>query len=339
MRGVVNGFFARCFRSPSRNRKPLESGQSSDTEASVKDGTDLPSSPASHSGFSSPAISTAQIFHGNLAESHLESTRSPMNLHLESHLPTVSESPEPSSEAKRSSPEASLSMETSSTLKEPPSEVKEPAPERNESVSGRKESMPQTISTQSIESRAEQSDAIQLPSEDKISADHIKAEPPEASLKIEPETINEVQLIESNNVISDDKLGSPTERKTIPKSMQLSLTSTTGVESVTETPDSTASNKVSVKDDAKTESPTSLTTRSKYWGEPRTIELIRESGKSLGISIVGGKVEVCKGAPGTGSTVSGIFIKNVIQNSPAGRCGQLNMGDRIINVSSIKRHM
>lgn len=30
--------------------------------------------------------------------------------------------------------------------------------------------------------------------------------------------------------------------------------------------------------------------RAKYWGTPRTVELVREPGKSLGISIVGGKV-------------------------------------------------
>jgi len=30
----------------------------------------------------------------------------------------------------------------------------------------------------------------------------------------------------------------------------------------------------------------------RYWGEPRVVELLREPGKSLGISIVGGKVEV-----------------------------------------------
>uniref|UniRef100_A0A915HZG6 PDZ domain-containing protein n=1 Tax=Romanomermis culicivorax TaxID=13658 RepID=A0A915HZG6_ROMCU len=86
---------------------------------------------------------------------------------------------------------------------------------------------------------------------------------------------------------------------------------------------------------AATATTTPATVRSKYWGEPRTIELNREMGKSLGISIVGGKVEVCKGAPGTGSTVSGIFIKNVIVNSPAGKCGVLNMGDRIINVNGV----
>lgn len=32
------------------------------------------------------------------------------------------------------------------------------------------------------------------------------------------------------------------------------------------------------------------------------------------------------------SVVSGIFIKNVIENSPATRCGELRVGDRILAV-------
>ena len=55
----------------------------------------------------------------------------------------------------------------------------------------------------------------------------------------------------------------------------------------------------------------------------------------IGISIVGGRVEVSHkgGLPGTGNTVSGIFIKSVLPNSPAGNSGQMNMGDRVISVS------
>ncbi len=47
---------------------------------------------------------------------------------------------------------------------------------------------------------------------------------------------------------------------------------------------------------------------------------------SLGISIVGGKVD-------GGS--SGIFIKNVISESPAGRAGGLFTGDRILEVAGV----
>lgn len=55
----------------------------------------------------------------------------------------------------------------------------------------------------------------------------------------------------------------------------------------------------------------------------------------LGISIVGGRVEVSQkgGLPGTGNTVSGIFIKSVLENSPAGQSGVIHMGDRVLAVS------
>lgn len=55
----------------------------------------------------------------------------------------------------------------------------------------------------------------------------------------------------------------------------------------------------------------------------------------LGVSIVGGRVEVSQkgGLPGTGNTVTGIFIKSVMLESPAGRSNKIFMGDRIISVS------
>ncbi|VDM48102.1 unnamed protein product [Toxocara canis] len=75
--------------------------------------------------------------------------------------------------------------------------------------------------------------------------------------------------------------------------------------------------------------------RSKFWGEARTVILHREPNQSFGISIVGGRVEVSQkgGLPGTGNTVSGIFIKSVLPNSPAGKSGMMNMGDRVISVN------
>jgi len=68
-----------------------------------------------------------------------------------------------------------------------------------------------------------------------------------------------------------------------------------------------------------------------------------------GISIVGGRVEVSQkgiemattstlgssSSPALSSTVSGIFIKSVIADSPAGRCGKLFMGDRLLKVNEI----
>uniref|UniRef100_A0A1I8AVQ8 PDZ domain-containing protein n=1 Tax=Steinernema glaseri TaxID=37863 RepID=A0A1I8AVQ8_9BILA len=85
------------------------------------------------------------------------------------------------------------------------------------------------------------------------------------------------------------------------------------------------------------ESHLSKTKSSKFWGDARTVVLHREPNTSFGISIVGGRVEVSQkgGLPGTGNTVSGIFIKSVLPNSPAGKSGSMNMGDRVISVNEI----
>ncbi|KAJ8262304.1 hypothetical protein GJAV_G00164950 [Gymnothorax javanicus] len=72
---------------------------------------------------------------------------------------------------------------------------------------------------------------------------------------------------------------------------------------------------------------------SSNWSLPRTVELYREPGKSLGISIVGGR--------GMGSRLSngevmrGIFIKHILEDSPAGRNGTLKTGDRIVEVDGV----
>lgn len=69
------------------------------------------------------------------------------------------------------------------------------------------------------------------------------------------------------------------------------------------------------------------------WNQPRRVELWREPNKSLGISIVGGR--------GMGSRLSngevmrGIFIKHVLEDSPAGKNGTLKPGDRIIEVDGM----
>ncbi|KAM9508184.1 multiple PDZ domain protein isoform 15-T15 [Guaruba guarouba] len=66
------------------------------------------------------------------------------------------------------------------------------------------------------------------------------------------------------------------------------------------------------------------------WSQPRKVELWREPSKSLGISIVGGR--------GMGSRLSngevmrGIFIKHILEDSPAGKNGTLKTGDRIVEV-------
>ncbi|KAK7909885.1 hypothetical protein WMY93_014569 [Mugilogobius chulae] len=69
------------------------------------------------------------------------------------------------------------------------------------------------------------------------------------------------------------------------------------------------------------------------WNQPRKVELYREAGKSLGISIVGGR--------GMGSRLSngevmrGIFIKHILEDSPAGQNGTLKTGDRIVEVDGV----
>uniref|UniRef100_A0A8C1V7T0 Multiple PDZ domain crumbs cell polarity complex component n=1 Tax=Cyprinus carpio TaxID=7962 RepID=A0A8C1V7T0_CYPCA len=75
------------------------------------------------------------------------------------------------------------------------------------------------------------------------------------------------------------------------------------------------------------------TAASNSWNLPRRVELHREAGKSLGISIVGGR--------GMGSRLSngevmrGIFIKHILEDSPAGRNGTLKTGDRILEVGGV----
>ncbi|KAG8223744.1 hypothetical protein J437_LFUL003109, partial [Ladona fulva] len=73
----------------------------------------------------------------------------------------------------------------------------------------------------------------------------------------------------------------------------------------------------------------------KHWGPERLVEVLREPNCSLGISIVGGKVDLYNAGPDSGSAISGIFIKNVIPHSPAGRTGELKTGDRILEVDGI----
>ena len=59
----------------------------------------------------------------------------------------------------------------------------------------------------------------------------------------------------------------------------------------------------------------------------RVVELNREPDSGLGISIVGGKV-----GPG-GLGLRGIFIRHVLESSPAARLGTLVTGDQILEVS------
>lgn len=68
----------------------------------------------------------------------------------------------------------------------------------------------------------------------------------------------------------------------------------------------------------------------KHWGTTRTVEVSRAGSKggSIGISIVGGKVDLY--APDSAQeTVLGIFVKSVVPGGPADKTGKLKVSDNI----------
>ncbi|XP_056224651.1 multiple PDZ domain protein isoform X2 [Seriola aureovittata] len=69
------------------------------------------------------------------------------------------------------------------------------------------------------------------------------------------------------------------------------------------------------------------------WNQPRLVELFREPGKSLGISIVGGRGMGSR--LNNGEVMRGIFIKHILADSPAGQNGTLKTGDRIVEVDGV----
>ncbi|TRY90515.1 hypothetical protein DNTS_002647, partial [Danionella cerebrum] len=72
---------------------------------------------------------------------------------------------------------------------------------------------------------------------------------------------------------------------------------------------------------------------SNNWNPPQRVELHREAGKSLGISIVGGRGMGCRLS--NGEVMRGIFIKHILEDSPAGRNSTLKTGDRIVEVGGV----
>ncbi|CAG9812998.1 unnamed protein product [Phaedon cochleariae] len=73
----------------------------------------------------------------------------------------------------------------------------------------------------------------------------------------------------------------------------------------------------------------------KHWGPTHSVKVFREPNKSLGINIVGGKVDLQSPESYSDSTLLGIFVKNVVPNSPAGKTEEFKTGDRILEVSGI----
>ncbi|XP_066547759.1 inaD-like protein isoform X3 [Amia ocellicauda] len=70
-----------------------------------------------------------------------------------------------------------------------------------------------------------------------------------------------------------------------------------------------------------------------HWGPPRRVEVWHEPSESLGISIVGGRTVIKKLK--NGEELKGIFIKQVLEDSPAGRTQALKTGDKILEVSGV----
>ena len=75
-------------------------------------------------------------------------------------------------------------------------------------------------------------------------------------------------------------------------------------------------------------SPVSALDRPPIYEEPgvRVVELNRVPDGGLGISIVGGKADL------EGLGLKGIYIRHVLESSPAGRLGTLSTGDQILEV-------
>ncbi|XP_039984387.1 inaD-like protein [Xiphias gladius] len=70
-----------------------------------------------------------------------------------------------------------------------------------------------------------------------------------------------------------------------------------------------------------------------HWGRPRRVEVWAEEDQSLGLSIVGGR-HIIKRLR-NGEELKGIFIKQVLPNSPAAKTLCLKTGDKILEVSGI----
>lgn len=65
-----------------------------------------------------------------------------------------------------------------------------------------------------------------------------------------------------------------------------------------------------------------------------SVEIFREPNVSLGISIVGGQTVIKRLK--NGEELKGIFIKQVLEDSPAGKTNALKTGDKILEVSEVK---
>uniref|UniRef100_A0A671SVW5 InaD-like protein n=1 Tax=Sinocyclocheilus anshuiensis TaxID=1608454 RepID=A0A671SVW5_9TELE len=70
-----------------------------------------------------------------------------------------------------------------------------------------------------------------------------------------------------------------------------------------------------------------------HWGPPRRVEVWPEPQESLGISIVGGRTVIKRLK--NGEELKGIFIKQVLPDSPSGHTGALKTGDKVLQVCGV----
>ncbi|XP_048109092.1 inaD-like protein isoform X2 [Alosa alosa] len=70
-----------------------------------------------------------------------------------------------------------------------------------------------------------------------------------------------------------------------------------------------------------------------HWGPPHRVDVWQEPDEPLGISIVGGRTLIKRLR--NGEELKGIFIKQVLPLSPAGRTGTLKTGDKILQVCGV----
>lgn len=89
----------------------------------------------------------------------------------------------------------------------------------------------------------------------------------------------------------------------------------------------------SVPGGSSSDSSSGSSTLARQWGSPKKVQLNRESDRGLGISIVGGKVDLF--SLSSSRSISGIFVKSILPDSPAGLAGTIRRGDRILQVGVI----
>nr|XP_018667522.1 multiple PDZ domain protein isoform X2 [Ciona intestinalis] len=78
---------------------------------------------------------------------------------------------------------------------------------------------------------------------------------------------------------------------------------------------------------------------SSLWGSTKRVDIRREAGQSLGISIVGGKNINANSQQqislDNGDLIDGIFIKEIIEGSPVDVNGEMKPGDKILKVDGV----